>query len=286
MKKKIVSICVLLIVFLNVKAQGVYDDFIYNRQAVKERKVVAWPYLREADVTSSKRVIRMIDVREKQNQVMAWPKNPLSVIVYEAIKSGKMVPYRDDSLNGSYTMEDILKMTVDTSYVENPDPNDPEQVVTDTVFNDFKPIDRIKRYRIIEDWIFDKKLSTYFVRIIAIAPQFKPIFGGVELNEQDLCVLKYHAREADPMVPVTEMDLRHLFINYEVFNRQNDAARITFDDWFESRQFSSYIIKQSNEQDLYIKDRAEFKDNGVASILEGERIKQELFEKEHDMWEY
>ncbi len=286
MKKKIVSICLLLAVFLNVKAQGVYDDFIYNRQAVKERKVVAWPYLREADVTSSKRVVRMIDVREKQNQVMSWPKNPLAVIVYEAIKNGKMVPYRDDSLYGSYTMEDILKMTVDTSYVENPDPNDPEQTIMDTVYNDFKPIDRIKRYRVIEDWIFDKKLSTYFVRIIAIAPQFKPIFGGVELNEQDLCVLKYHSREADPMVPVTEMDLRHLFINYEVFNRQNDAARVTFDDWFESRQFSSYIIKQSNEQDLYIKDRAEFKDNGVAAILEGERIKQDLFEKEHDMWEY
>ncbi|MFZ4798672.1 MAG: gliding motility protein GldN [Bacteroidia bacterium] len=286
MKKSILSISLMLIVFLNVKAQGVYDDFIYNRQAVKERKVVAWPYLREADVSSSKRVIRMIDVREKQNQVMAWPKNPLAVIVYEAIKNGKMVPYRDDSLSGTYTQEEIITMTIDTAIIENPDPNDPEQTVMDTIINVFKPIDRIKRYRIIEDWIFDKKLSTYFVRIIAIAPQFKPIIGGVELNEQDLCVLKYHAREADPMVPVSEMDLRHLFINYEVFNRQNDAARITFDDWFESRQFSSYIIKQSNEQDLYIKDRAEFKDNGVAAILEGERIKQDLFEKEHDMWEY
>ncbi len=286
MKKKIVSICLLLALFLNIKAQGVYDDFIYNRQAVKERKVVAWPYLREADVNSSKRVIRMVDVREKQNQVMAWPKNPLSVIVYEAIKNGKMVPYRDDSLSGTYTQEEIITMTIDTAIVVNPDPNDPEQEIQDTIINVFKPIDRIKRYRVIEDWIFDKKLSTYFVRIIAIAPQFKPIIGGVELNEQDLCVLKYHAREADPMNPVTEMDLRHLFINYEVFNRQNDAARVTFDDWFESRQFSSYIIKQSNDQDLYIKDRAEFKDNGVAAILEGERIKQDLFEKEHDMWEY
>jgi gliding motility associated protien GldN len=286
MKKSILSICLLLTVFLNINAQGVYDDFIYNRQAVKERKVVAWPYLREADVTSSKRVVRLIDVREKQNQVMAWPKNPLSVIIYEALKNGKMVPYRDDSLNGTYTQEEIIAMTIDTAFVENPDPNNPEETVMDTVINLFRPIDRIKRYRVIEDWIFDKKLSTYFVRIIAIAPQFKRVVGGVELSEQDLCVLKYHARDADVNNPSTEMDLRHLFINYEVFNRQNDAARITFDDWFESRQFSSYIIKQSNEQDLYIKDRSEFKDNGVASILEGERIKQELFEKEHDMWEY
>ncbi len=286
MKKRIVSICLLLCVFLNVKAQGVYDDFIYNRQAVKERKVVAWPYLREADVNSSKRVIRIIDVREKQNQVMSWPKNPLSVIVYNAVIEGKLVPYRNDSLSSSMTMEDILKFTVDTTIVENPDPNDPEQTVQDTVYGKFYPMERIKKFRVVEDWIFDKKLSTYFVRIISIAPQFVPKIGGVELNEMDLCVLKYHARDPDPTNPTAEMDLRHLFINYEVFNRQNDAARLTFDDWFEARMFSSYIIKQSNEQDMFIRERAEFKDNGVAAILEGEKMKQDLFEKEHDMWEY
>jgi hypothetical protein len=75
-------------------------------------------------------------------------------------------------------------------------------------------------------------------------------------------------------------------VNYEVFNRQNDAARLTYDDWFEQRLFSSYIIKQSNEHDNKIKEYDEFKDNGVAALLEADRIKQELFEKEHDLWEY
>jgi gliding motility associated protien GldN len=286
MKKKVLVLILTFAVLLNTKAQGVYDDFIYNRQAVKERKVVPWPYLREADVHSSKRVIRMLDVREKQNQVMQWPKNPLSVILYNAIKEGKLIPYINDSLTSTYTLEDMLKFTVDTSYVTNPDPNNPENEITDTVINEFKPFDRIKRFRIVEDWIFDRKLGSYFVRIIAIAPQFKPIIGGVELNEQDLCVLKYHARIKSEDVVSIETDLRHYMINFEVFNRQNYAARITFDDWFEARLFSSYIIKQSNEQDLFIKDRAEFRDNNVASILEGERIKQELFEREHDMWEF
>ena len=63
-----------------VSAQGVYDDFIYTRQAVTERKVVPWPYLREADVFWAKRITRIIDVREKQNKCMQWPKDPLNLI--------------------------------------------------------------------------------------------------------------------------------------------------------------------------------------------------------------
>lgn len=91
-------------------------------------------------------------------------------------------------------------------------------------------------------------------------------------------MFKYHSKDGQ--------DLRHYLINYEIFNRQNDAARLTYDDWFEQRLFNSYVVKEANQQDMYIKDYAEFKDNGVAAILEGERIKNELFEKEHDLWEY
>jgi DUF971 family protein len=71
-----------------------------------------------------------------------------------------------------------------------------------------------------------------------------------------------------------------------VFNRQNDAARLTFDDWFEQRMFSSYITKESNQYDNRIKDYEEFKDNKVAALLESEKIKNTLFEMEHDVWEY
>ncbi len=281
--KKISLILALLIASFVGFSQGVYDDFIYNRQAVKERKVVAWPYLREADVMSSKRVTRIIDVREKQNQVMAWPKNPLSTVLYNAVRTGKLVPYVNDSLTSKLTIEEFLILGTDTEFVEVPiDPLDPSNgTKIDTIVNKFEAPERIKKFRVLEDWIFDKKHSTYYVRIIAIAPMYRLKVAGVDLGDQDLCVLRYHSKDPD-----AESDIRHQLINYEVFNRQNDAARVTFDDWFESRQFSSYIIKQSNDQDLFIKDRSEFKDNGVAAILEGERIKQELFEKEHDLWEY
>jgi gliding motility associated protien GldN len=285
MKKLIVTILSLsLLASFSSKAQGVYDDFIYNRQAVKERRVVPWPYLREADVMSSKRIMRIVDIREKPNQPMAWPKNPLSVIMYNAVLTGKMVPYLNDSLTSQISLEEFSRRGTDTSYQETPiDPNDPTITRMDTLVNPFIPELRITKYRIVEDWIFDKKLSSYYVRIISVAPQFKMNIGGIELPEQDLCVLKYHASDA---AIDAGRDLRHLFVNYEVFNRQNDAARLTYDDWFEQRLFSSYIIKQSNEHDNKIKEYDEFKDNGVAALLEADRIKQELFEREHDLWEY
>lgn len=285
MKNGILILGISLLFMSNiVSAQGVYDDFIYNRQAVKERRVIPWPYLREADVMSARRIVRIIDVREKQNQPMAWPKNPLSVIVYNAILSGKLVPYVNDSLTSQYALDEFQLRGTDTSYVENPiDPNDPSITETDTIVNPFIPEIRITKFRIVEDWIFDKKLSTYYVRIISIAPRFRITAAGVDLPEQDLCVLKYHAGNS---APDAGKDMRHLMVNYEVFNRQNDAARISFDDWFEQRMFSSYIVKEPNVHDNYIKEYDEFRNDGVAALLESDRIKQDLFLYEHDLWEY
>lgn len=282
MLKKSLVVLLFGILSLTSFAQGVYDDFIYNRQAVTERKVIPWPYLREADVFFAKRIVRVIDVREKQNQPMAWPKNPLSVILYNNIKEGKIIPYTNDSLSSQMSIEYFLTLGTDTDYIETPiDPNDPSLTETDTIITPMVPELRIQKYRVVEDWLFDKKHSQMYVRIVSIAPRYNVRIKGIDLGEQDLCVLKYHAREGSG-----ESDLRHLLINYEIFNRQNDAARLTYDDWFENRLFTSYITKEANQHDMYIKEYDAFKDNGVAALLEGERIKQELFEKEHDYWEY
>lgn len=283
MKRILLAIITVLSLVGTTQAQGVYDDFIYSRQAVQERKVVPWPYLREADVMWAKRITRMIDVREKQNQCMQWPKNPLSLVLYNAVKEGKLIPYKDDSLNAVMTIEDFLLLGSDTDYVETPiDPDDPTLTRLDTVVTPFRPEDKIKKYRVLEDWIFDKKESRMYVRIIAIAPQFSPKVAGIELGEQDLCVLKYHRSPED----ADRNDLREIMVSMEVFNRQNDAARVTFDDFFEQRLFSSYITKEANQYDNRIKDFEEFRDNKVAALLEAERIKYMLFETEHDLWEY
>jgi len=245
-------------------------------------QVVPWPHLREADVMWSKYITRVIDVREKQNQCMQWPKNPLNVILYQAVKAGNLIPYRNDSLTSIIPLQEFLDRGSDTIIVDQPiSETDIELTQADTIITPFDPL-KIKKFRIYEEWIFDKKLSTMYVRIIAIAPMYILQIAGIDLGEQDLCVLKYSKKpgDADPF------DVREILVNQKVFNRQNDAARISFDDWFEQRLFSSYIIKEENAYDYKIRDFDEFKDNKVGALLESERIKQQIFETEHDMWEY
>ena len=89
-----------------------YLDYNYDKKAVKERKVVPYPPLREADVIYAKRIERVIDTREKKNMVMQWPKNPLNRVIYTLITQGadakgfgKLKAYRTDSLDKALTIE-------------------------------------------------------------------------------------------------------------------------------------------------------------------------------------
>jgi hypothetical protein len=54
------------------------------------------------------------------------------------------------------------------------------------------------------------------------------------------------------------------------------------EDLFETRHFSAYVTKEENVYDRKIQEYAQ----GIDALLEGERIKKEIFEYEHDLWNY
>ena len=76
---------------------------------------------------------------------------------------------------------------------------------------------------------------------------------------------------------------RPLFARHEMFNDNNDAQRISFDDYFMQRRFNSYIFAESN---VYANRVINSYALGMDALLEAERIKEYLFETEHDLWEY
>ena len=84
-------------------AQSSFEDFTYYKSAVKERQVVPYRFIREANIKYAKRIHRIIDTREKQNKVMHWPRNPLHKIIYESVMDGEVKAYRNDSLSSFYT---------------------------------------------------------------------------------------------------------------------------------------------------------------------------------------
>jgi gliding motility associated protien GldN len=133
----------------------------------------------------------------------------------------------------------------------------------------------------MEDWIFDKKESRFYSRIIYIAPMFNKNMNGISVGELPVCYFKYHDNTGRD-----SMCFRNVAVHQQVFNRNNDAARLNYDDFFEMRMFSSWIYKESNPFDMRINQFDEFKSNPVNALIESDNIKKKLFEYEHNLWEY
>lgn len=274
------KLILILTLFLAFNASAQYDDFItsgehtsYYKVAVRETPVVNYPYLREADVKFSRRVIRCIDVRQKMNKQLEWPRQPLNKLLYEKMTAGDIKAYKSDSLLSTYNAEEFTQRGGQEVIIfVSTDPDDPTIGFDSTSYEPYR-YENIKKYWIMEDWIFDYKHSVFKPRIIAIAPIFKPSYGGVEGTEQPLCWIKMD-------------EIRQLLANTEMFNRYNDAARLNFDDFFQMRIFDSYIVYESNVFDNYVTDFQEYENDPIGALLKSDEIKNDLFIFEHDLWQF
>lgn len=275
-KKYIGILSIVVAVFTTASAQQNFEDFTFEHDAVKKRKAIPYPGLREADVAYQKRVERVIDTREKQNLCLTWPRNHMGKIIFNKVLDGTLIAYQNDSLSSQFTAEEVIGRGAIKENQSIPNPDNPDDIydLIDTVITTPFDPEKILKWRVMEDWIFDRKHSVMIVRIIAIAPLFKPVTAGLELAEQPLFWVRWDETREEVLT------------NQEMFNPFNDAARISMAHFFEKRMFNSYIIKWSNAYDYKIADYEEFRDNNMAALIEGERMKQKLFEQEHDLWEY
>lgn len=258
-------------------AQNVLDG-VYVKEHYPTRRVVPYTHLREADVMWATRIWRKIDLREKINQPLYFPIQPiknrrsLTQVIVEAVKEGSLTAYSsvDDEFTQTLTKAEIEKMLmkIDTQYIESPDPPYDMQMVI--VPKEFDPSD-VKEYRVKEDWFFDKQRSVLDVRIIGLCPVRENFDANGEY------------RGTDPMFWVYFPEARNIFASAEVFNRSNDAERRTLEDIFWKRMFGSYIYKEKNVYDRLI---ADYLPNGLDQLLEAEKIKGEIFNLEHDLWEF
>ncbi|MCO4293491.1 gliding motility protein GldN [Solitalea sp. MAHUQ-68] len=252
-------------------------DGVYKKENNQNVKAIPYPYIRQADVMFAKRIWREIDVREKMNRPLNHPNSRLITVMMKAINAGELTAYRNPDDGSDSTFRDIMSVEqvtklaggrVDT--IQVPDINDPS-IMRDTVVREnFNP-DQIVKYRVKEDWVFDKQRSIFEPRIIAIAP----------------CKLNISKTSGDtigvtPIFWVYYPEARPILANSELFNRFNDASNLNFDDFFIKRLFTSYIIKESNADDLRIQDYA----SGIDRLYESERIKKKLMDYEQDLWEY
>lgn len=284
MKK--ISLALLTLSFLlgiQVKTNSqVFDspprDGVYDKVHTPNRKPIPYVPIREADVVWAKRIWRVIDLRQKINHPFFFPEKAynqwrsFTQVLLDGLKEGSITAYETsttDEFNTPLTYQDIMGRlnSVDSSQQQRPDP--PYDWYDTVVVKEFNPID-VRQIRLKEDWFFDKQRSVQDVRIIGICPVVD------DVDE------KGEYKGTKPLFWVYFPEARPLFAKTEVFNRFNDAERRTFDDLFWKRFFGSYIIKESNVYDRKISDYS----TGLNALMESDRVKNDLFTFEHDLWEF
>ncbi len=215
--------------------------------------VIPWHPINDTDLAWKKRVWREIPVYEKRNAALRDDphipqKNVLANILLAGINEGAFTAYAENSseLRHPLTKEEInaliscdpASLSVNAMKFWSfclEHKNDSEEFTVESNGTDSNQVSlsnstagitscsypqQIDRYRIAEDWLFDKGHGQMTVRIVAIAPlvQNKPLFW-----------LSYP-------------DIRKYLARYEAY-KVAKSRRYTWDEYFESRQFSSKIIK-------------------------------------------
>lgn len=278
------------------------------REHTSERTYIAYPSIREADMLHSKKLLRVLELREKINHSLYYPLNSiiypggvglqpqrarinLLTLLFEVGVQGKtydLITAKETDVRGKiFPVFEANKNKDLFVWYTHPVPED----------------DSITRQSILgylAEVQIEQEDGSYL-------PEMRP----TALDKSDYGVMDqlwiieewFFDRQRSVMdVRIVAMmpkgvisdktiwgfwicynDYRELLSKYEVFNTMNDAEHKTFDDIFFKRRFSSYIIAESNNYDnRLITDYL----LGIEAVREGERIQDKLFKYEHDQWEY
>jgi gliding motility associated protien GldN len=259
--------------------RSLVNDGAVEMQLVRDKKPMAYDYIREDDAFFKERLWREIDTREKQNQVFRYSANEdngnqlFISILLNSIKSGDVKAYDDERFTTELSKDKALSIlggSADTVIQRDIDGN---AICRKATFKQFE-LDSIIKYRVKEDVIFDKEASRLITRIIGIAP---------------MTVLRNSLGEATgdayPAFWIYYPDVRATLAKYQVYNPKNMGARMSWEDLFESHMFSSYIVKTTlnNYRDQKLK---EYIKDPLFQLLEGEKIKEKIFNFEQNLWQY
>ena len=190
--------------------------------------------------------------------------NPIAVYV----KKGVM----KDSIKGYIKYGDRDVMELFDPLTETKNAND---AVTDslgtpmkqtyfTIKTTFFQPGQISKYKLKEDWFFDKERSVLDVRIIGLAPVLQ-----TDSSERILFWVYF------PQV-------RDVLKNYYVYDAKSTVGGNTFDHLFMTRRFNAVVYKESSLYDRKIEDYR----FGADALYESEKVKNTIRTFEHDVWNF
>ncbi|WBX71768.1 type IX secretion system ring subunit PorN/GldN [Tenacibaculum retecalamus] len=245
--------------------------------ASEDDKPLPYGYISDRDVLWSKVVWEYVDLNQKINLPYYYPidttnagltRRSLFDTLLKGIKNGEIKEvYSDSYFTTKIGMDEIKQMTYnerDDGY-GNMDPYSVQS--TD-----------IKGYLIKGLWYFDKRGGELKYRMLALAPMGPDVqvLGVEEIDDKE---------SVYELFWVFFPDARNTLHASKVFNPKNSAHPLSYDNLLNARRFTSTIMKEENIYgDRSIKDYV--RGNSLFQLLEADRVKESIRNREMDMWNY
>jgi len=236
---------------------------------------IPYGYVDDRDILWSKVVWEFIDLNQKINLPYYFPidttnlsldRRSLFHTILKGIKQGKIKEaYSDSFFTSKITKEEIAQRLVNVRE---------ENGFTDT----FRiQTEDVAGYMIKGIWYFDKRQGELKYRLLALAPMGKDVqtLGVQDIEDEELYELFW----------VFFPSIRDVLHDAKVFNPKNAAQPISFDHLLNARRFSSTIIREQNVfGNRAIEDYV--RGNSLFQLLEADKIKEDIRNREMDMWNY
>jgi gliding motility associated protien GldN len=246
-------------------------------------------FVDDRDILWSKVVWEYIDLSERINLPLYYPteSNQISVdrrslfeTLLNGINTGKITEvYNDDYFTQKLTSNQIKNRlvrvdTTDGGFAQlNKNPNaNIEEYIDRTNLTSHS----IVGFEIKGVWYFDKRLGELKYRLLGIAPMapdIQRLGRGGNPNEKIAVFWVFFP------------NARQVLHEMKIFNPKNSAYPISFDHLLNARRFSSLITREEN---IYGNRKiADYiRGNSLFQVLESEKIKDDIRNKELDMWNY
>ncbi len=274
---------------LNAKKPSNIGEKTDEQLAVDNDKPLEYGYIDDRDILWSKVVWEYIDLNERINLPMYYPIDTTTVsgnrrslfdTLLRGIKSGIITEVYDDSyFTAKMTKAEISSKLyrIDTTEAGIDELNAGATNIDEYVDKINLTSQDIEGFKIKGLWYFDKRQGELKYRLLALAP-IAPDIQMMGREDMDIS-------EQLPLFWVWFPDARQTLHEMKVFNQKNSAFPISFDHLLNARRFNSIIYREEN---IYgNRDVAQYvKGNALFQVIESNKIKDEIRNKELDMWNY
>ena len=235
---------------------------------------IPYGYVDDRDVLWSKVVWEFIDLNQKINLPYYFPidttnmssdRRSLVDTLIKGIKQGKI----KEAYSDSFFTSKITQSEIDSRMTSVREENGYKDIVR-------LQTQDVEGYMIKGIWYFDKRQGELRYRLLALAPMGKDVQPiGTDIEDEELYELFW------VFFPSTR-DVLH---DAKVFNPKNASHPISFDHLLNARRFSGVIVREENVYgNRKISDYV--RGNSLFQLLEANKIKEDVRNREMDMWNY